>query len=739
MSTVIGQPIDRVDGRQKITGAAKYAADYPGKQMAYGLPLQSTIAKGRVLKIDTAAASKAPGVLAIITRENAPKLHKPINDFGSATKLGEARQLFEDDRIYYAGQYIGLLVADSLERAITAAALVKVDVEEESPTLDIDAGEKFKPGDDFAKTSYKRGDPAEAMQSASHKVNETYTTPVEHHNPMEPSASTAVWEGDKLTLYDATQWVAGTRNVVADTLGISREKVHIISSFVGGGFGCKGFVWPHVICAAIAAKQVGRPVKVALTRQQMFTSVGHRGATQQKMGLGADSSGKLVAIRHENVTHASFVDDFIERCGVITGFLYDCPNVSIANIGSRVNIATPTPMRAPGETPGLFALESALDELAWQLNMDPVELRLKNYAETDAEKGLPYSSKHLRECYEVGMDRFGWKKRHGAPGSHRDGRYLVGWGMATATYPGYRSPGAARVQILADDTAVVSSATQDIGTGTYTTMTQVAAETLGIPPHRIRAELGDSSLPPAPVSGGSMTTASVTPAVKAAAEEVLSKLRRCAAEDANSPLHALSEDKIVALDGRLSAKDDPSRSVSYGEVLRSRKMTAIEAEAKVAPGDELKKYSFHSFGAQFSEVRVDADTGEVRVARHVAVFDIGRVINPKTARSQALSGITMGVGMALLEHTVYDQGHGRVVTNNLADYPVPVNADILDIDAMFLDYPDLTMNPVGARGVGEIGITGVAPAIANAIYHATGIRVRDLPITPDKLFGGVRQ
>ncbi|MGI8743530.1 MAG: xanthine dehydrogenase family protein molybdopterin-binding subunit [Bryobacteraceae bacterium] len=735
MSTVIGQPINRVDGRLKVTGAAKYAGDYPGHEMAYGVPVQSAIARGKVLKIDTTAARKAPGVLHIITRENAPKLQKPKNDFGSSTKLGEDRMPFADDRIYYAGQYLGLVVADSIERAMEAAALVKVDVEEEGPVLDIGRGERFQPPDDFAKTNLQRGDPESAFRSAQHQIHQTYTTPVEHHNPMEPSATTAAWEGDRLTLYDATQWVVGARNVVADAMGIPRENVHLISKYVGGGFGCKGFVWPHAILAAAAAKELGRPVKIVLTREQMFTSVGHRGATEQQVSLGADTNARLVAIQHENVTHASMVDDFIERSGVITGFLYECPNVLVKNIGARVNIATPTPMRAPGESPGLWALESAFDELAWELKIDPVELRLRNYSERDQEKNLPYSSKHLRECYQIGMERFGWKQRQNQPRSHRDGRYLVGWGMATATYPAYRSPGAARVRLLPDGTAVVSSATQDIGTGTYTTMTQVAADALGIPPEKIKAELGDSTLPPAPVSGGSMTSASVSPAVKAAAEDALRKLIRYAIEDENSPLHGMAEDRLTAANGYVHAGDSSS-SVSYGDVLKSKKVSMIEGEAKTGPGAEMKEYAFHSFGAQFSEVRVDSGTGEARVTRHVGVFDVGRVLNRKTARSQALGGITFGIGMALMEHTVYDRRHGRVITNNLADYAVPVNADVPNIDVAFIDQPDFISNSVGARGMGEIGITGVAPAIANAIYHATGIRVRDLPITPDKLLGG---
>ena len=734
MSTAIGQPLNRVDGFLKTTGTAHYAADYPEKDVTYGIPILSTIANGKVKSIDTSAAEKAPGVLTIITRENLPKLKKPKNDFGSSTKLGEERPIFDDNTIYYAGQYLGLLVADSLERAITAARLVKVEEVSEPPVIDVEKGKQFEPADDFARTKYSRGDAAGALKAAPHQVRETYRTPVEHHNPMEPSASLAVWEGDKLTLFESTQWIVGARNVVADTLGIPRDNVHVISNYVGGGFGCKGFVWPHSILAAIAAQKVQRPVKVVLPRQNMFTGVGHRGETMQVLALGADEAGKLLAIEHDNLTQASLVDDFIERSGVITSFLYECPNVRVKNTGSRVHIATPTPMRAPGESPGLFALESALDELAWQLKMDPIELRLRNYAETDPEKKLPYSTKRLRDCYEKGKEAFGWRPQE-APASHREGRYLTGWGMATATYPGYRNVGSARVRIMADGMVIVASATQDIGTGTYTTMTQVAADTLGVSTTQIRAELGDSLLPPGPVSGGSMTTASITPAVLAASLEALAKLKQCAIEDEKSALYKLKVDDLDARDGHLFARSDPGRRVSFGNVLRSRKVAMIEAESTASPGLELKKYAFHSFGAQFSEVRVDGDTGEIRVMKHLAVFDIGRVINPKTARSQALGGVIMGIGMALMEHTVYDRDNGRVINSNLADYAMPVNADIRNVEAVFVEEPDYVMTPVGARGVGEIGITGVAASIANAVYHATGIRVRDLPITPEKMFG----
>jgi xanthine dehydrogenase YagR molybdenum-binding subunit len=448
--------------------------------------------------------------------------------------------------------------------------------------------------------------------------------------------------------------------------------------------------------------------------------------------LAADGEGRLTAIAHDTVSHTSTVDEFTEMCGVATPFLYACPNVHVTHRVAPVNRPTPTSMRAPGENPGQFAIESALDELAWLAGIDPVELRLRNHAERNAADNLPFSSKHLRECYEMGRDRIGWSDRAATARSMRDGRYLIGYGMATATYPGYRMPGAAAVRLHDDGTASIISATQEMGGGTYTTMAQVASQTLGIPIESIFPALGDSRLPPAPVSGGSMTTASVTPAVKMACEAVLKKLAHYAVEDAASPFHGKSAGDLVAEDGRLKTKDG-KYSVSYAEVLRSRKMERIEAEARVEPGEEQKQYSFHSFGAQFAMVRVDADLGRVRVARMVSVFDIGKVINAKTARSQVLGGITQGIGMALMEQTLYDPRNGRVVTDNLADYLVPVNADLEQIEPLFLDIPDMQINALGARGVGEIGIVGVAPAIANAVYHATGVRVRQLPITIEKL------
>jgi xanthine dehydrogenase YagR molybdenum-binding subunit len=740
MSTaVVGSSISRKDGALKVTGQARYAADHPLEHVAHAVAICSTVGNGRVSHIDSSAAEKAPGFLAIIHHGNALQLFRPVNNFESASKPGEIRVVFEDDRVHYAGQYIAVVVAETLQQAQRAAELVQVTYEAWPPAVDTDQALDtiYDPAEFFGeKLAATRGNPESALQTAEVTHEADYITPIEHHNPMEPCASIAHWDGDELTLYETTQWVVGARNTVAETLGMPEENVHIVSPFIGGGFGCKGFIWPHSVMSAIAAKKVGRPVKLNLTRKQMFSGCGHRSETRQKVSLGASRNGKLSAIKHETLVQTSTMDEFVEACGTTTRFLYSCPNVVIAHHAVRVNIATPTPMRAPGESPGLFALESAMDELAYKLNMDPVQLRLINHADRNEHANLPWSSKYLKECYQVAGEAFGWSKRDPKPGSMRDGNYLVGWGMATATYPGIRSPGAAKVRILQDGSATVSSATQDMGGGTYTTMTQVVSDVTGIPMNRVHPELGDSHLPPAPVSGGSMTTASVLPAVKQAAENALKNLVRAALADKQSPLHGLAEDGVTAAHGYIFPKGSaPESGVAYSHVLAANNQTAVEGEGYLAPGAERERYAFQSWGAQFVEVKVDPEIAKVTVSRVVSAFDIGRVINQQTVRSQAYSGIIMGIGMALMEHTVYDHRDGGIITSNLADYAVPVNADVQAIDIHFIDKPDPYIDPVGigARGAGEITITGVAPAIANALYHATGKRLRELPITPDKL------
>jgi xanthine dehydrogenase YagR molybdenum-binding subunit len=739
MGSAVGAAVNRKDGRLKVTGQARYAADHAIQNVVHAIALQSTIARGRVTAIDSELAERAPGFLAILHHRNAPKLYRPANDFMSASKPGEDRVVFEDDRVHYVGQYVAVLVAETLEEARYAASLVKVSYAVENPLVDTQAAMRtvYPPVQFFGENlNTKRGDPAAAFANAAVAHEATYSTPVEHHNPMEPSASIARWDDDELTLFETTQWVAGARKTVAETLGVPEEKIHIISPFIGGGFGCKGFVWPHSILSAIAARAVARPVKLNLTRKEMFSGCGHRSETTQHVRIAAAADGRLTAIEHDTLVQTSPIDEFIEPCGTTTRFLYSCPNVRIAHRAVRVNIATPTSMRAPGENPGLFALESALDELACKLGMDPVQLRIINHADINEHTGKPWSSKYLKECYQVAAERFGWQKRDPRPGSMRDGDLLVGWGMATATYPGIRSPGAAKVRILQDGSVEVISATQDMGGGTYTTMAQIVSDVIGVPVERIRTNLGDSRLPPAPVSGGSMTTASILPAVRKAARNALTKIVESALSTGDAPFVGLKGDDLVAANGCVFVNGShPSSGMTYQDVLKRRRLASVEGDGFTGPGRERSEYAFQSFGTQFVEVKVDPDIAKVSVSRVVSVFDVGKIINTKTARSQGLSGVIMGLGMSLMEHTVYDPRDGSIVTSNLADYAIPVNADVHAIEIDFIDKPDpyIDADGLGARGVGEITVTGVAPAVANAIYHATGKRIRELPITPDKL------
>ena len=798
----VGKPISRVDGRLKVTGTARYAAENPLDNLVHAYLIESTISKGRVKAFDLSQAQAAPGVLAIITHQNAPKLNLPDPKDPAGGKPGEAFAPLQDNVIHYNGQHLGIVVADTFERARHAADLVQVIYEVEKPAVDIEQnmGRAYKPPTfmGFEPLQTKRGDPDVSLAASPVRVEQTYVTPVEHHNPMEPHACTAVWDGDRLTLYEPTQAVVADRAICAQVLGISPDNVQVISPFVGGGFGCKGSCWWYTILAAIASRKVGKPVKLVLARSQMFTSNGYRPRTIQKVSLGAARDGRLTAIHHASLSQTSIVDEFCEPSGLTTRMLYACPSVEVSHTLVRLNRSTPTFMRAPGESPGMFALESAMDELSYALNIDPVELRVRNHADTNPQVSKPWSSKNLLQCYTLGMEKFGWNKRDPKPRSMKtaDG-WLVGYGMATATYPGYRQGASARAQMFADGHAVVSSATQDIGTGTYTVMTQIAADALGLPIEQVRFVLGDSSLPPAPVSGGSMSVASVSPAVQAAAKSLIDRLVSLALADSSSPLYGTSPADIMA-PGRQTAG---ARHAHAGRVIRRcgeangnaqrgrdckcqncasprfkrvrcqwrqqkraqrqrrrqhRGRTgrqrqgksggqpnesrsggsmpdAIAADIPAASNADQSKYAFQSFGAQFVEVHVNPDSGEIRVARVVNVFDIGRVLNPKTARSQILGGVTMGIGMAMQEHTVADAHTGRIMNADLGEYHVPVHADIPVFDVHFLDIPDPHINPLGVRGVGEIGITGVAAAIANAVYHATGKRVRELPITLDRI------
>jgi xanthine dehydrogenase YagR molybdenum-binding subunit len=693
----VSQPIDRTDGPLKVAGEARYAAEFALPRVAHAVMVQSTIAKGTITSIDAAAAQKAPGVLLIMSHLNAPKLPKG-GQAGVNPPAGRVLSLLQDSVVHYNGQPIALVVADTFEHAVAGAELIKLTYKETQPVLDFERAKasayppkKMPQGE----ASLAWGDVDRALAGAPVRLAQTYTTPMETHNPMEPHATIAAWDGELLTLYDSTQYISGVRDTIAKTLGIQPEHVRVVSPFVGGGFGCKGSMWSHVPLAAMAAQRLGRPVKISLARPQMFAPVGGRPCAEQRVEVAAEKNGRLLAIRHDVVSHTSFIEDFTEPAAMPTRSLYACGNVATSHRLAQLNVGTPTFQRAPGESSGTFALESAMDELAYALGIDPLELRLANYAETEPHTGKPWSSKMLRQCYDDGAKRFGWSKRSMEPRSLRDARSLIGWGMASATYPAHRRPASAMARILPDGTALVRSGTQDIGTGTYTVMTQVAADALGIPVERIDFELGDTLMPPAGVSGGSTTVASVAPAVKAACEA--------------------------------------ARAKKEAAVAAGRPNEMIEALAHAREGEEKEKFGTRSFGAVFCEVRVDEDLGVIRVPRIVGAYSVGRLMNSKLARSQLIGGLVWGVSMALFEETQLDPRDGRIVNANLAEYHVPVNADIGAIDVSFCDENDTNFNPVGARGIGEIGITGIPAAIANAVYHATGRRIRKLPIRLDAL------
>jgi xanthine dehydrogenase YagR molybdenum-binding subunit len=719
----------------KVCGRAPYAAEFRLPQMAHAVMVLSTIASGRVAQIDAQAMSGMPGVLAVLTHLNAPKLPQS----GKAAfkpPAGRMLSLLQDDAVLYNGQPIAVVVADTLEHAVAAARSADVRYALADAVLDFDRAKSsaHKPDKilEEEEADMQRGDVAAAWEASPARVEAVYTTPIEHHNPMEPHATVAAWAGDQLTLYDATQYVSGVKEAVSKTLGIPADTVTVINPYVGGGFGCKGSAWSHVVLAAMASREVHRPVKLVLDRTQMFGPVGNRPRTEQTLRLAARKDGALTAVQHGVVSETSVLEDWIEPSALVTRMLYASEAQATSHRLAKMNVATPTFMRAPGESTGSFALETALDELAYELKIDPVELRLRNHAERDLGKNLPFSSKSLRECYRLAADRFGWSRRPAAVAGLRDGPWRIGMGMATATYPTRRSPAAALVRITPDGRALVQCGSQDLGTGTYTVMTQVAADAIGLPLASVRFELGDSRMPHAPVSGGSQTAASVSPAVQAAGFAVRDKLIAMAGADSRSPLHGLPADRIMVADGWLRSRSDTGRGESVAELLQ-RAGAPVEARAKSAPGDEKKQYSMHAFGAVFTEVRVDDRLGIVRVPRIVAVYGVGRVLNAKTAHSQLMGGIVWGVGMALFEETWRDLRNGRYVNGNLAEYHVPVNADIGRIDITVMPEHDPHVNPLGIKGIGEIGITGVAASIGNAVYHATGKRVRDLPITLDKL------
>ncbi len=760
---VLGKPIDRRDGRAKVTGAAKYAAEFGVNNVAYAFPIRSTIANGAITAIETSEAERVGGVIQIITHENAQKLKaipaNPMELMMVGGLLGENILPLQDNKVSYFGQYIGLVVAETYEQARTAAEMVKVSYSKMPVAADLKTelpkGEMPKMSGFGEPAQLNQGKTAGIIASSPVKIEQTYSTRTENHHPMEPHATIAMWESPtKLMLYDATQGVKGVQGVAAFFLELKPDDVKVMCPFVGGGFGCKGGQWAHILLAAMAAKAVARPVKLVLTRQMMVTNVGRRPETIQKIALAADKTGKLKAIRHENNSYKSF-SGYFEESGKQSKVLYAADEREVTYKITKLNVGSPTFMRAPGETPGCFALESAMDELAVELKIDPIKLRTMNHTATDPETKLPFSLENIVECYTIGAQKFGWANRKSQPRMNRVGKYLVGHGMATATYPAIRSSSSVKVQLFANGTVKVFSATQDIGTGTYTIMAQTMADVLGVPVEKIMVEIGDSSLPPAPVSGGSTTAASITAAVLAAGELLRKDLMAMAMKDGKSKLNGANPEQIEYANARFYVKGDTSKTDDYIDILKRSGKDMIEACATSMPlnGGGLggpqapcqtdqftadqdadpKKYSFHSFGAQFAEVMVDEDTGVIRVSRFTSVQDVGRILNEKTARSQIIGGVVYGLGQTLMEETLYDKRWANPIQRHLGDYHIPSNLDVPKIDVHFIGKPDPHISPIGARGIGEIGITGVAAAVANAVFNATGIRVRDLPLTPDKL------
>lgn len=727
---VIGIARARIDGPLKVTGRATYTSDHSLPGMLYAVPVGATIAKGTITAIDTARARQMPGVRAIFKRGDLGPIAAIKPSFADLTYMDEARPPFHDDIIRYYGQYVALAVADTFEQAKAAADTVRVTYKPETPNVD--------PHLDAETTSIPshRGDVDKAYAGAPLTIDVRYGISTETHNPIETHATVAVWNGDELTLYETSQGVVNHRNVVADMLGLPHDKVRVISKFLGSGFGNKLFPWSHSPLAGAAAMALKQPVKLVLSRPMMFHNVGHRPRTEQHIRIGAGLDGKLISLQHDYVNATSILDDYVENCGEATPHMYSVPNLRVASGLAKRNIGTPTPMRGPGAVPGLFALESAMDELAIKLGMDPLQLRLLNEPSLDEGLGLPFSSRHLQDCISLGATKFGWSKRDPKVGAMKRDGMTLGWGMAACSWLAERFDCTASIELRDDGTARVASAVQDIGTGTYTIMAQMAAEVLGIPIENVEVALGDTGLPPGPISGGSMMTASLAAPIGQAIAAAGNALLEAASRSSNTPFSGAPIADLQFANGHVSLKADRRSSRNFAEVLRDLKMKSISGEGAskgtFMSGDK-PRFSSHSFGAHFAEVTWLPEIARLRVSRVVSVIDAGRILNPLAARNQIEGAIVMGVGMALLEGTDYDPQNGAPMNASLADYVVPTNADTPDLDVHFVEYPDLNLNALGARGVGEIGLAGTAAAITNAVYHATGVRARELPLRIEDL------
>lgn len=735
----VGDRLNRVDGRLKVTGAAKYSAEYELPGLVHSALVGSTIAKGRISSLDTKAAERAPGVLAVITHLNSPKVpgfaakHNP----DEPPTIGQPLRVFFDERVYFNDQPIAIVVADTLERARYAAGLVKATYAPEAHLTNFEANRdkgflptQAKRNPKSAQNDYTRGQ-ADAYRTAPVQLEAEYWHESEMHNPMELQSIIAHWEApDRLTVYDKVQAVKGTQRAFAKDWGLPESNVKVIATFVGGAFGNGLHNWPHETAAIIAAKVVNRPVKLMLTREQMFTMVGYRPKTWQRIGIGATPDGKLVGISHDSVGQTSSYEEFTESTVQQTRMMYAAPNVTTRYRILGLDISTPIWMRGPGEATGAFALESAIDEIAHKLGMDPLELRLRNHTDADPEKNKPWSTKYLKECFEAGAERIGWRKRQLQPGQLREGDWLIGYGMGVGTFGANRGAAKARAALLADGSVLLQSATTDIGPGTGTAMVQIAADALGLPPDKIRFELGNSLFPQAPSQGGSSTVNTVGSAV----HEACLALKKRLQELGGAPFANVQAEQLTLADGQLGLKANGGPRLSFADLRKANNGQDVEVtiESK-SDGSARQKYSMYSFSVHFAEVRVHALTGEVRVTKMVSCADAGTIVNQKTAGSQMIGGAIGGIGMALHEGALMDDRFGRYVTKDLADYHVPVHADAPPVEVFFVNKPDTIVDPIGTKGIGEIAIIGVAPAITNAIFNATGKRLRSLPITPDKV------
>jgi xanthine dehydrogenase YagR molybdenum-binding subunit len=732
-SNQIGKPASRVEGRAKVTGAAKYAGEFNVPNLAHGVVVTASIAKGRIQRINAEEALAVAGVVDVLTHANRGKLASSDDKYkDEVAPDGSPFRPFYDDQVRFNGQPIALVVAEEFEIARFAASLIHVDYEQDAHVTDFEAQRQRTAGAKRPKPVHTRGKATRAFDEAAVRVDAAYSMPVEHHNPMEPYAATAVWEGDdRITIYDKTQGPLNCRNYVANVFGMKPDKVRVLSHYVGGAFGSGLRPNYELPLAVLAARALKRPVRVTLTRQQMFT-IGYRAANVQELKLGADRNGSLASFRHDAVSMTSQFEDFQRSFVSWSSQLYRCPNSELAQRLVKLDVNTPCDMRGPGGTEGVWAIECAMDELAYAANVDPLELRLVNYSDLDQIADKPYSSKELRECYRQAAEKFGWSKRSREPRSMREGRELVGWGMASGVWEAWQLPASARASLTANGAVEIASATADIGPGTYTMMAQLAAGMLGMPLENVTAKLGDSALPNAPVEGGSFTASSVGAAIHDACRAVQKDLLGFALKIKGSPLAGAKLDDVVFADGKIRHKADAGRVVSLADAMRAGNAERIEKEASATPKMD-SAYANLAHSAVFAEVKIDEELGVIRVTRIVSAVAAGRIINPKLAGSQILGAVVGGIGMALHEETVTDQRFGRFITRNLADYHVPVNADVHAIDVIFVEETDDKINPFGIKGVGEIGIVGTAAAIANAVYHATGKRVRDLPITIDKL------